>query len=189
MFTGIIEELATVKTIKRQGKIYGLELSAGKVADGTKIGDSIAVNGVCLTVVKIKDNVLSFDIMKETFAAASLSSLKITDKVNLESALKAGDKISGHFVTGHIDCVGVIRRKNYVSDNLGFEIAVPQKFSKYLIPKGSVAIDGISLTLQKTKGNTFWVYIIPHTLESTTLAFRLPSHKVNIEIDMLAKRK
>lgn len=189
MFTGIIEELGQVKNIKRQAKTHRLEISADKIIEGTKIGESICVNGVCLTVVEIKKNLLSFDIMPETFTATNLSLLKVTSKVNLESALKAGEKISGHFVTGHIDCIGIIRRKSYVSGNLGFEIAVSEKFSKYLLPKGSVAVDGISLTIQKTAGNTFWVYIIPHTLANTTLGFRQPSHKVNVEFDIPLKKR
>ena len=188
MFSGIIEELGKVKNIRRQGKLQRLEITAVKTLEDTKLGDSIAVNGVCLTVVETGKAFLGFDVMPETFSSTNLISLKTADKINLERALKAGDRISGHFVTGHIDCTGIIRRKNYVSDNMAFEIAVDSKFSKYLVSKGSVSVDGISLTIQKTAGNVFWVYIIPHTYSNTALSIRRPSDKVNIEFDILLKK-
>lgn len=187
MFTGIIEELGEVKSISRRGKVTLLEIKALKVLEGIKIGDSIALNGTCLTVVKKEKESLSFEVMPETLAVTNLGNLKIKDKVNLERALKIGDRLSGHFVTGHIDCQGIIRRKNYIGGNLCFEIAVPQNFMQRIIPKGSVAIDGISLTIVNKKANTFSCYIIPHTLEHTTLKFKGPSDKVNIEFDILAK--
>lgn len=112
----------------------------------------------------------------------------MSDKVNLERSLKVGDRVSGHFVTGHVDCVGIIRKRHFIGGNLCFEIAVPVSYLKYCLPKGSVAVDGISLTLVNKASNTFSVYIIPHTLKNTTLGFKGHSLEVNVEFDMLAKR-
>jgi riboflavin synthase len=188
MFTGIIEELGEMRNISKRGNITLLSVKADKVLDETKIGDSIAVNGTCLTVVKKERDSLSFEVVPESLKVSNLGSLRVSEKVNLERSLKVGDRISGHFVSGHIDCIGIIRKKNYINSNLCFEIAVPVEFMQYLIPKGSVALDGISLTLADKRSNTFRVYIIPHTLKNTTLGFKGPSDKVNIEFDMLAKK-
>lgn len=189
MFTGIIEELGTVKRISRSGNIILLEISAHKIAGSVKIGDSVSVNGVCLTAVKSLNNLISFEVMAETFKITNLGSLRVNEKVNLENSLKIGDKVSGHFVLGHVDCQGAIRNKGIRSGNMVFEIAMPQEFSKYLLPKGSVAVDGISLTIQERKTSSFSVYIIPHTLKNTTLDFKGPSSKVNLEFDLLAKKE
>ncbi|MBI5144703.1 MAG: riboflavin synthase [Candidatus Omnitrophica bacterium] len=188
MFSGIIEELGQVKNISRRAKVALLEIKADKVLEDTRIGDSISVNGACLTVVKKEQDTLSFEVMPETLKVTNLGILRISDKVNLERALKIGDRLSGHFVTGHIDCLGIIRKKNYLNNNLSFEIAVPPKFMHCILPKGSIAVDGISLTIVDKKSNSFRVYIIPHTLKNTTLAFKGPSDKVNIEFDLLAKK-
>jgi riboflavin synthase len=188
MFSGIIEELAEVKRISRHGNITLLEIKAKKVLEGTKIGDSICLNGVCLTAIKTESNSLAFEVMPETLKITNLGLLRISDKVNLERSLKIGDRLSGHFVTGHIDCTGLIRKKNYVEGNLCFEIATPEKFLNYTLLKGSISVDGISLTIQDKKRNVFIVYIIPHTLKNTTLGFKGPSDKVNIEFDILAKK-
>lgn len=185
MFTGIVEELGEVQSFKRIGRDTLLELKADKACLDTDIGDSIAVNGTCLTVVKKDNNILVFQIMPQTLRATNLGNLRIKDKLNLERSLKAGDRISGHFVYGHIDCVGVIRRKIFIQDNLCFEITIPTEFISGVFPRGSIAVDGISLTVQSKKGNLFSVYIIPHTLKNTTLGFKRPSDRVNIEIDKL----
>lgn len=187
MFSGIVEELGEVKNIARRGNISVLGIKVEKALEGTKIGDSIAVNGACLTVTEKKEGVLIFEAMPETLKITNLGALRIKDRVNLERALKIGDRLSGHFVLGHIDCAGIIRKKNYINNNLCFEIAVPAEFIKYCLPKGSIAVDGISLTLVNRKSNTFSIYIIPHTLKNTTLGFKGPSDKVNIEFDILAK--
>jgi riboflavin synthase len=188
MFTGIVEELGEVSNISRHGNINLLVIKANKVVEDVKIGDSISVNGACLTVIKRESDILSFEVMPETLSITNLGALRISEKVNLERSLKIGDRLSGHFVTGHIDCVGIIRKKNYVNNNLGLEIAIPTEFISYCLTKGSIAVDGISLTIQDKKANTFTVYIIPHTLKNTTLGFKGPSDKVNIEFDILAKR-
>ncbi|MCU0651886.1 MAG: riboflavin synthase [Candidatus Omnitrophica bacterium] len=188
MFSGIVEELGEVKGIFKRGNIILLEIKAIKIQGDIKIGDSISLNGTCLTLTKNINSILSFEMMPETAKITNLGALKIREKVNLERALKAGDRISGHFVTGHIDCLGIIRNKNYISGNLSFEIVIPQKFMHYLLPKGSVAVDGISLTIARIKSNTFSVYVIPHTLKNTTFAFKGSSDKVNIEFDILTKK-
>lgn len=188
MFSGIVEELGEVKRISRRGSVTLIETIARKILEDTKIGDSISVNGACLTVIKNESGVVSFEAMPETLKITNLGFLKTSDKVNLERSLKVGDRISGHFVTGHVDCIGIIRKKSIVNGNLCFEITFPVKFLKFVLTKGSIAIDGISLTIAAKKSNVFTVYIIPHTLKNTTLGFKGPSDKVNIEFDILAKR-
>lgn len=185
MFTGIIEELGEVKKIQRIGRNTVLEIKSDKICRDAKLGDSVAINGVCLTVVKKYNNIIAFQIMPLSLQATNLGNLKISDKVNLESSLKLGDRISGHFVYGHIDCIGIIRSRRIIQDNLCFEIAIPTHFISMVSLRGSIAVDGISLTVQEKKGNGFFVYIIPYTLKNSTLGFRYPSSKVNIEIDKL----
>ncbi len=188
MFSGIVEELGEVKTISRRGRVTLLEVKADGASQDIKAGDSICVNGACLTVIKKGSGAFSFEVMPQTLEITNLGALKIKDKVNLERALKIGDRLSGHFVTGHIDCTGTIRRKGYIRDNLYFEVAVPQKFMGNIIAKGSIAVDGVSLTVVTKRADTFTVYIIPHTLQQTTLKFRNPSDRVNIEFDILTKK-
>lgn len=188
MFSGIIEELGKIKSISKRGNINLITIKADKVLEDTKVGDSISVNGVCLTVVKKESDALGFEVIPQTLKITNLGTLKVWDKVNLERSLKVGDRVSGHFVTGHIDCVGVIRKKNYINGNLCYQINVPLEFMAYCIPRGSIAVDGISLTIVDKKSNTFSVYIIPYTLKKTTLGFKGPSHKVNVEFDILAKK-
>ncbi|MDD2657762.1 MAG: riboflavin synthase [Candidatus Pacebacteria bacterium] len=188
MFSGIVEELGQLKSISRSGKITTMEIAADKVLEETGIGDSVAVNGACLTIVKKTARSLFFEAMPETLKATNLGSLKVSDKVNLERSLKIGQRLSGHFVTGHIDCLSIIRKKGYIDGNLSFEIVAPAGSMDYILPKGAIAVDGISLTIAKKGPGTFFVYIIPHTLGNTTLGFKGPSDKVNIEFDILAKR-
>jgi riboflavin synthase len=188
MFTGIIEELGEVKNISGSDRVTLLEIKAAKVLEDSKIGDSVAVNGACLTVIKKSADTLSFEVMPETLKLTNLGQLRIADRVNLERALVVGGRVSGHFVLGHVDCLGMVRRKSYEQNNLCFEIAVPPKFISYILPKGSIAVDGISLTIAQKKSTTFSVYIIPHTLKNTTLGFKGPSAGVNLEFDILAKK-
>lgn len=188
MFSGIIEELGIVKNISRRGSITLFGIKAERTLEDTGAGDSISVNGACLTITKKEKGLLNFEVIPETLKVTNLGLLKFSDKVNLERSLKVGDRLSGHFVTGHIDCIGTIRRKNYVGGNLCFEIAIPPKSMAYILPKGSIAVDGVSLTVVDKRCGTFTVYIIPHTLKNTTLGFKGPSDKVNIELDILAKR-
>ena len=188
MFSGIVEELGRVKNISRRGKVILLTIEANKVLQDSSIGDSIAVNGCCLTIVEKEKTALSFEMMAETAKTTNLGRLKISDKVNLERSLKVGDRLSGHFVLGHVDCLGIIRSKGYRQDNLAFDISAPREFFKFVLPKGSVSLDGISLTIGGKSPGLFSVYLIPHTLKNTTLGFKGPSDKVNIEFDILAKK-
>ncbi|MDI6758618.1 MAG: riboflavin synthase [Candidatus Omnitrophota bacterium] len=189
MFSGIIEELGQVKKISRFGTVSCLQIIVKKVSTDVKVGDSISVNGTCLTMVKAEGDVLSFEMIPQTFKNTNLGNLRISDKVNLERSLKIGDRLGSHFVTGHIDCLGVIRKKTCILGNLCFEIAVPVEFIKYCNPKGSIAVDGAGLTIVNKRSNIFIVYIIPHTFKNTTLGFRKPSDKVNIEFDIFAKKQ
>jgi riboflavin synthase len=188
MFSGIIEALGTVKHLSRRGEITLLQIEGKGALGDVAIGESIAVNGVCLTATKNQGGVLSFEAVPQTLKTTGLAALKIGEKVNIERSLKAGERISGHFVLGHIDCVGIIRRKRYQGESASFEIAVPQEFMKYVLPKGSIAVDGISLTIAEKKPAVFLVAIIPHTLKNTTLMDKGPSDKVNVEFDILAKK-
>ncbi|MFC1708523.1 riboflavin synthase [Candidatus Omnitrophota bacterium] len=187
MFTGIIQEIGTVTHFSRYQKSQNLSLRSETIYRSAKIGDSISVNGVCLTVTKIKSDVLTFDLLAETIRLTNLGLLKVGDSLNLEESLKIGDKVSGHFVSGHIDCLCTIRKKGVLRSNHFFEIAVPKKFMHLLVPKGSVSIDGISLTVVDVFRDFFTVYIIPHTLNSTILGKKGITKKVNIEFDILAK--
>jgi riboflavin synthase len=188
MFTGIIEELGRVKRITRKSGLALLEINAKETIIGTKIGDSIAVNGACLTVVSLGNDSFSFEAIGETLKLTNLGLLKTGEMVNLERSLKVGDRVSGHFVSGHIDCLGVVRKKGLRQGSMEFEVAVPPQFLGYCLPKGSVSLDGISLTLAGIRANLFTVCIIPHTLKNTTLSFKGPSDKLNVEFDILAKR-
>jgi riboflavin synthase len=188
MFSGIIEELGQVKRISKKGNLTLLVIKADKILGETKPGDSIAVNGVCLTVVKTENLELSFEVMPQTLNISNIKEFKIGDKVNLERSLKIGDRLSGHFVTGHIECLGIIRKKGFLNGSLSFEIALPAHFLTYAVPKGSIAVDGISLTIASLRSNTFSVCVIPHTLKNTTLGFKGSSGKVNIEFDILVKK-
>jgi riboflavin synthase len=188
MFTGIVEEVGRVCGIRQKPQLMRIDIEADKVVEETKVGDSIAVNGICLTVVQINKKILSFEAIPETTQLTTLKEWRLRQDVNLERALKVGDRLGGHFVTGHVDGVGVVRSKKISKGSLEFQIGVPLEFLKYLIRKGSIAVDGISLTIARVKGGGFSVCIIPHTASATTLGNTHAGQKVNIELDMLAKR-
>jgi riboflavin synthase len=187
MFTGIIEELGVVRNISKRGDYTVFEIGAKLILEDIKVGDSVAVNGVCLTVVKRKIDRLFFDCMQETLTLTNLGQLRISDAVNLERALKVGDRLSGHFVSGHIDAKTSIRKKSFVKNNLCFEIVIPKGLNKCIVSKGSITIDGISLTVVDITASSFLVYIIPHTVKNTTLKYKNAGSVVNIEVDLLAK--
>ncbi len=188
MFTGIVEELGVVKKISHKAGVTALEISAKEVLADSKIGASIAVNGVCLTVVSIGNNSVVFEVIDTTLKGTNLGLLRVGQQVNLERSLKVGDRVSGHFVSGHVDCLGLIRKKGLRNGSVEFEVSIPPVFARYCLPKGSISLDGISLTLAGVSGNVFNVCIIPHTLKNTTLNFKGSSDKLNVEFDMLAKR-
>jgi riboflavin synthase len=187
MFTGIIKELGTVRNISGLGNIYKLSVEIKDSASDAKIGDSIAINGACLTLTKKNKNMLDFDVMAETMRKTALGRLRPYDKVNIEYALKAHSPVGGHFVTGHIDCVGKITDIKRSSGEVSVEIVFPQEHKDLVVKKGSVALDGISLTVGDVVGNSMIVYIIPHTLNITTLGSKKRQDEVNIEFDMIGK--
>jgi riboflavin synthase len=187
LFTGLIIEMGEIISVKKRSGGGLLSLKADQIAADAAIGDSIAVNGVCLTVVEKNNNELSFDLSEETLRSTNLGSLKKGDRINLEPSLSPGSKIGGHFVTGHVDTLGKIRSKLPVGDMLKFEIEAPPKVTALLVEKGSVAVDGISLTVVDILKHGFTLVIIPHTAKLTTLGFKGPGDTVNIEGDILGK--
>ncbi len=187
MFNGIVEEIGIVDALERRKNLSVLKVRARKVLQGTKLGDSIAVEGVCLTVTDKKKNILAFDMMRETVNKTSLGRLHRGDQVNLERALKAGARVSGHFVTGHIDDVGRIEQKITEANYEELSIRLPKGLGKYIVPKGSVALDGVSLTVGKVGKGRFSVYLIPFTKRVTTLGAKKKGDPINIETDILAK--
>lgn len=187
MFNGIVEETGIVRGVERRKNLSVLKITGCKVLKGTRRGDSIAVNGVCLTVTNAASGVLTFDLMRETLAKTSLGKLKVGAKVNLERALKVGGRLSGHFVTGHVDAVGVVREKITRPNYTELRVGLPRALKRYVVPKGSISLDGVSLTVGEVKNDYFSVYLIPLTLEVTTLGGKQRGDWVNIEIDILAR--
>ncbi|WP_100331272.1 riboflavin synthase [Bacillus xiapuensis] len=187
MFTGIIEELGVIAGIKKGARSLELLISARKVLEDVAQGDSIAVNGVCLTVTGFTADQFRADVMPETFQSTSLKALARGSKVNLERAMAANGRFGGHFVSGHIDGVGTIVSKKKAENALYIEVAYPEEFAPYLLPKGSVALDGTSLTVFKAENNRLMISLIPHTQTATVLANKQCGDPVNIECDLLAK--
>ena len=185
MFTGIIEEMGIVKSIK--SKVITIE--ANKIFDDLKLGDSVSVNGTCLTVSSFSNKIFNADITSETLSRTNLGDLKSGFKVNLERALTLNGRFGGHIVSGHIDGVGIIKNISKKSEDIELVIEVPTNLMKYIIEKGSVAVDGISLTIAKVDNNknNFSVAIIPHTLKETVLYYKKAGDKVNIENDIIGK--
>lgn len=187
MFNGIVEEVGSIAAIVHQRNLTVLKVRARKIVPGTKNGDSIAIDGVCLTVTGKNKNILAFDLMRETIETTTLKDLQRGHKINLERALLVGGRISGHFVTGHIDCVGCIENKKEEPNYTELFISLPNELSKYIVPKGSVCLDGVSLTVGKVKKGLFSVYLIPFTRRITTLGTKKKGDAINIEVDILAK--
>lgn len=187
MFSGIVEDLRRVKKVDAKKEFSRISIDLGLLIKGTKIGDSISVNGACLTIVEIEKSLATFDIMLETLNKTNLGDLKIGDKVNIERSLKMGERLDGHFVLGHVDGQGIIEKKVQDEDNCVIWVSLPNKLKYGLIPKGSIGVDGISLTIADIKGNKFAIALIPHTLKITTLGIKGVGDKVNIEIDYLGK--
>lgn len=182
MFTGIIEHVGVVA-----GQSQGRLRIMSELSSGLKEGDSVAVNGVCLTVVDRTERDFSADVSEETLRRTCLGELKKGDPVNLERALPATGRFDGHIVTGHVDGVGVIRRIEKREKETLIQIDLPGELMKYVVEKGSIAVDGISLTVAGLSGNAIYVAIIPYTLSHTTLAHKHPGSRVNIETDILGK--
>ncbi|KQY54225.1 MULTISPECIES: riboflavin synthase [unclassified Nocardioides] len=187
MFTGIVEELGTIEAIESQGDAIRLSIRSAVVLDGTGLGDSIAVNGCCLTVVEHDGAVWTADVMQETLDKTSLLGVQPGDKVNLERAVTVEKRLGGHIVQGHVDGVGTVVRRTPSEHWEIVEISMPEGMGRYLVDKGSITVDGISLTVVETHGDTFTVSLIPETLARTTLGFRGPGDRVNLEADVIAK--
>lgn len=183
MFTGIIEEMGIVKSIKNNA----ITIEADKIFDDLKLGDSVAVNGTCLTISSFSNKIFKADITLETLSRTNLGDLKSGFKVNLERALTLSKRLGGHIVSGHIDGVGVIKNISKNDRDIILKIEVPMSLMKYIIEKGSVAVDGISLTVAEVNKNIFSIAIIPHTFKETILYYKKEGDKVNIENDIIGK--
>ena len=183
MFTGIVEEMGIVSKITNNG----MTVKALRVLSDVKLGDSIAVNGTCLTAVSFSNSEFSVDLSPETMRRTSLSQLTEGSRVNLERALSASDRMGGHIVQGHVDATGRITSIKPDGDSIIFRVRIPKRLDKYIVEKGFVAVDGISLTVVKRGASSFTLAVIPYTLENTNLAVLSEGDRVNLEADILAK--
>lgn len=191
MFTGIIEEAGQIARIERHAQGIRLEILTGLVHQGTRKGDSIAVNGCCLTLVASRKqgrkSRLAFDLLEETWKRTGFAQLREGKLVNLERALLANGRLDGHFVTGHVDGTGKVTKWERTGNDWILEIKAPSEVSRYLVPKGSITVDGISLTVAAVRAGTLRIFIIPHTLQVTNLRERAVGDAVNLEADILGK--
>ena len=187
MFTGIIEGLGTLSGIRPAGQGKRLTIDADYTLDQTRIGDSIAVNGACLTVVKVNLKRFEVDLSPETLEVSTFEGAKLGDRLNLERAMRLSDRIDGHLVLGHVDGIGVIKERKKVANAVMVTIGVPEALARYMIQKGSIAIDGISLTINACEPKRITVSIIPHTAEKTTIGMKQNGDPVNLETDMIGK--
>ena len=187
MFTGLVVEMGEIISVTKRDSGARLFLKAESMSKDAQMGDSISVNGTCLTVVEIKGKTLGFDMSDETLKSTNLGSLRAKDRVNLEPSLRLDSRLGGHFVTGHIDGVGTIRSKSATGDVYKIVIGAGNDITRFLVEKGSVAVDGISLTVVEVLSNGFSIVIIPHTAALTTIGFKGPGDTVNIEVDILGK--
>ena len=187
MFTGIVEECGTVLDVLKNGVSGSVQIQASTVLEGTKTGDSIAVNGVCLTVTKLTKSSFTADVMAETFRRTNLGNLGKNSRVNLERAMAADGRFGGHIVSGHIDGTGVISRIKEEGNAVWIYISAPQSILNLIVEKGSVAVDGISLTVAAVSDKEFAVSVIPHTRENTVLSGKKTGAVVNLENDIIGK--
>jgi riboflavin synthase len=187
MFTGLVEEVGIVESLKPMGGGVELVIGATKIMDDMKIDDSIAVQGVCLTVIRRNESSFTVQAVEETLKKTSLGLLKQDSRVNLERALLPTSRLGGHFVQGHVDCSGTVISVKNLSASWEIWISFPEQFAKYLIHAGSICVNGISLTVADIKKNSFMVAVIPHTWQQTTISDAKESSFVNIEFDMLGK--
>jgi riboflavin synthase len=187
MFTGIIEEIGVIKGKMSKGNGFEIVVGGKKVFDDLKVGDSIAVNGVCLTVERIEGNSFYVSISLQTKNETNLGEIKVGEYVNLERALKIGDRIGGHFITGHIDFKTKISSLKREGEFYSLKIKIPEEYRKYMIKRGSISVDGVSLTIAEVFRDEILIYLIPFTIENTNLRFKKIGSFVNIEIDIFAK--
>ena len=187
MFTGIIEELGLIKKIRTKSSGLQFSISAKEVMDDLKIGDSLSINGVCLTVIQYYADLLTFDLVSETLEKSNLGDLNEGDSVNLERALKVDGRFGGHIIQGHVETLGVILDKQTEKDNIILSVGLDPEWMRFCIPKGSIALDGISLTISRIEANIIEVSLIPHTLKNTTLGMKNKSDTLNVETDIIGK--
>lgn len=187
MFTGIIEELGTVKSLSVRSESARIQVAARKILADIRLGDSVAVNGVCLTVTSFTPQGFTADVMPETLRKTNLLELKPGQQVNLERALALGGRLGGHLVSGHIDGTGRLRDRRLEENAVVLWISAPAEILRFIVPKGSIAIDGVSLTVADVSHDAFSVSLIPHTAEQTTLGARLPGETINLENDLIGK--
>ncbi len=187
MFTGIIEDRGKVVKVEYRGQEKRLTIGLPRHLTEVQLGDSININGVCLTAVGNKENTVEFDLSQETLQRSVLGELKEGDQVNLERALRLGDRLGGHIVTGHIDGIGVIAEKRKEREFLQLMVRIPESVSRYVVQKGSIAVDGISLTVNEYEGGEIQLTLIPYTIEKTTLMDKEVGDRVNLEADILGK--
>jgi len=187
MFSGIVEETGKVNGIVKKGDIVELRIEAEKVIDDLKEGDSISVNGVCLTVEKIENKKFYVSLTHQTLRDTDLGKLKIGENVNLERSLKLNDRVGGHFLTGHIDFVSRVISIEKRGNSGILKFSVPQEFRKYIVKKGSIGVEGISLTVSEIKNGIVSIFLIPFTLQNTNLKDKKSGSYLNIEVDMMAK--
>ena len=187
MFTGLIESEGIITRVERVSGGMRLEVYAPEFGRDMSIGDSIAVDGVCLTVVKFIRGAFIADVSGETVERTTLAGMRQGDKVNLERALRLSDRLGGHIVTGHIDAVGTLVMRHPTANSTIYQFCAPAEVMEYVVPKGSIAIDGISLTVAQIRDDSFAVAVVPHTEQATTLGDKSTGAKVNLEVDMMAK--
>jgi riboflavin synthase len=187
MFTGIIREIGEIEAVRRKGGSLVLRVRCPETAAGAVAGDSIAVDGVCLTATTVSGGSVGMDVGEETFSRTTLADARAGARVNVEPSLRVGDKLGGHFVAGHVDGVGAIVSVTPAATQITVAIRFPRELARFVAPKGSVAVDGISLTAGAVRGDTFEVYVIPHTLGATTLGGKRAGAAVNVEADVLAR--
>lgn len=187
MFTGIVENLGTVVRILRRGGGARLEIRAPWLTPELTVGESVAVNGACVTVTEFNEEMFACDLVPETVARTNLGILDLNEEVNLERPVRAGDRLGGHIVQGHVDAVGLVRSKRKVGAQEVLEVTIPFELARYLAPQGSVALDGVSLTVVSVDRDRFKVALIPHTVEATTLGRKGQGASVNVEVDVISK--
>lgn len=187
MFTGIIEEMGSVHRVEKSGESFALTLAAALVLEGTRLGDSIAVNGVCLTVTHLTAGLFSVGVAPETLSRTNLGGLKVGDRVNLERAVTPQTRLGGHYVQGHIDATGTLAEFRTEKDSLWVTIQAPPEVMKYVVPKGFIALDGVSLTVVEVRPNWFSVMLVSYTQAHISLPSRKPGYPINIEVDILGK--
>lgn len=187
MFTGIVEEVGTIRRVESRAGYRRTTIAAQQVLDGLGMGDSIAIDGACHTVVQFDAHTFVVESVSETLLRTTLGHSRVGSRVNLERSLKLGDRLNGHLVAGHVDGVGRVKRRVESTGQVELEFEVPRELAPYLAEKGSVAVDGISLTVVSVSARTFSIAAIPHTLAVTTLSKKYPEDRVNVEVDLIAR--